>query len=100
MAVDGVRTLTIQATFATERAPGQAVEVAPVAIPAEPVAHDPAALTGLAGAFALPDPAAIAALAPRLARALGPSRVAAWAACRRSSECSCPASTRSSRRST
>lgn len=77
VAVDGVRTLTIQATFSAERAPGQAVEVAPVAIPAEPVARDPAALTGLAGAFALTDPAAIAALAPRLARALGSGRVAA-----------------------
>ncbi|MGT2488052.1 MaoC family dehydratase [Methylobacterium oryzae CBMB20] len=79
VAVDGVRTLTIQATFAAERAPARPVEAAPTAIPAEPVARDPSALTGLAGAFALPDPAAITALAPRLARALGPGpgRVAA-----------------------
>ncbi|UIN32923.1 SDR family NAD(P)-dependent oxidoreductase [Methylobacterium oryzae] len=77
VAVDGVRSLTIQATFAAERAPARPVEAAPTAIPAEPVARDPSALTGLAGAFALPDPAAIAALAPRLARALGPGRVAA-----------------------
>lgn len=77
LAVDGVRTLTIQATFAADRPPAQPVEAAPTAIPAEPVARDPAALPGLAGAFALPDPAAIAALAPRLARALGPDRVAA-----------------------
>ncbi len=77
LAVDGVRTLTIQATFAADKAPAQPVETAPTAIPAEPIARDPAALTGLAGAFTLPDPAAIAALAPRLARALGPGRVAA-----------------------
>ena len=37
---------------------------------------DPAAMAGLTGAFRLPDPAAIAALAPRLARAIGPGRVA------------------------
>ncbi|RUP14051.1 MAG: SDR family NAD(P)-dependent oxidoreductase [Methylobacterium sp.] len=77
LAVDGIRTLTIQATFKAERPPAQPVGTTPVAIPAEPVARDPAALTGLAGAFALPDPAAIAALAPRLACALGPGRVAA-----------------------
>ncbi|WP_331303367.1 MaoC family dehydratase [Methylobacterium oryzae] len=52
VAVDGVRTLTIQATFAAERAPARPVEAAPTAIPAEPVARDPSALTGLAGAFA------------------------------------------------
>ncbi|MCJ2054902.1 hybrid (R)-hydratase [(R)-specific enoyl-CoA hydratase/NAD(P)-dependent dehydrogenase [Methylobacterium sp. J-070] len=77
LSVDGARTLTIQATFATERAPAQPVEWAPTAIPAEPVARDPEALTDLTGAFSLPSPEAIAALAPRLARALGPHRVAA-----------------------
>ncbi|MBE7198627.1 MAG: hypothetical protein INR70_12610 [Parafilimonas terrae] len=77
LAVDGIRTMTIQAAFAAERPlPPPPVEAAPGAIPAEPVARDPAALTGLTGAFRLPDPGAIAALAPRLAGAIGPARVA------------------------
>ncbi|WP_331326161.1 MaoC family dehydratase [Methylobacterium fujisawaense] len=85
VAVDGVRTLTIQATFAADRAPARPVEAAPTAIPAEPVARDPAAL-------------------PRWRRASPAPSVPAgsrpWAASRPSSACSCPASTRSSRRST
>jgi acyl dehydratase len=77
LAVDGIRALTIQARFAAERPPARPVEAAGTAIPAEPAAVDPAAIPGLAGAFALPDAADLAALAPRLARAIGPSRVAA-----------------------
>ncbi len=77
LSVNGVRTVTIQGTFAAERAPARPIEAAPTAIPAEPVVVDPAGIAGLAGAFRLPDPASIAALAPRLARAIGPARVAA-----------------------
>jgi hypothetical protein len=77
LAVDGVRTVTIQATFADARAPARPVDAAPVPIPAEPQVVDPAGIAGLAGAFRLPDPAAAAALAPRLAQAIGPARVAA-----------------------
>jgi len=77
LTVDGVRALTIQATFAAERPPAKPVKAAQAAIPSEPVVVDPAAMTGLTGAFRLPDPEAIAALAPRLARAIGPNRVAA-----------------------
>ncbi|WP_342110936.1 SDR family NAD(P)-dependent oxidoreductase [Methylobacterium sp. SI9] len=77
LSVDGIRALTIQAAFAAERPPAQPVAAAQAAIPAEPVVVDPAALGGLSGAFTLPDPGAIVALAPRLARAIGPSRVAA-----------------------
>ena len=56
LSVDGVRTLTIQATFAAERAPARPVESAPTVIPMEPVARDPLALTSLTGAFSLPSP--------------------------------------------
>jgi acyl dehydratase len=77
LSVDGVRALTIQAAFAAERPPAKPAETAPAAIPAEPVVVDPAAISGLAGAFSLPGSGAIAALAPRLARAIGPNRVAA-----------------------
>ena len=77
LSVDGVRVLTIQAAFAAERPPAKPVEAAQAAIPAEPIVVDPAAISGLAGAFRLPDPEAVAALAPRLARAIGPDRVAA-----------------------
>jgi acyl dehydratase len=77
LSVDGVRALTIQAAFAAERPPAKPVEAARAAIPAEPIVVDPAAINGLAGAFRLPDPHAVVALAPRLARAIGPDRVAA-----------------------
>ena len=77
LSVDGVRVLTIQAAFAAERPPAKPVEAAQAAIPAEPIVVDPAAISGLAGAFRLPDPHAVVALAPRLARAIGPDRVAA-----------------------
>ncbi|MCJ2087499.1 SDR family NAD(P)-dependent oxidoreductase [Methylobacterium sp. E-005] len=76
LTVDGVRVMTIQAVSAAERPPASPVQTVPCPIPAEPVAHDPEALTGLTGAFRLPDPEAIAALAPRLAQAIGPARVA------------------------
>ncbi|MCJ2064295.1 hypothetical protein MKK63_16460 [Methylobacterium sp. J-088] len=76
VAVDGIRAMTIRAMFAAERPPASPVEAVPSAIPAEPVTRDPAALMGLTGAFRLPDPEAITALAPRLAHAIGPTRVA------------------------
>ncbi|MCJ2016178.1 SDR family NAD(P)-dependent oxidoreductase [Methylobacterium sp. E-065] len=77
LSVDGVRALTIQAAFAAERPPAKPVEAAQAAIPAEPIVVDPAAISGLAGAFRLPNPEAVVALAPRLAQAIGPNRVAA-----------------------
>ena len=76
VSVDGVRTVTIQGTFASERAPAETVDAAPTEIPDAPDVIDPATIASLAGTFRLPDPAAIAALAPRLAQAIGPARVA------------------------
>ncbi|MCJ2099410.1 SDR family NAD(P)-dependent oxidoreductase [Methylobacterium sp. E-046] len=77
LTVDGTRAVTIQATFATQRPAAQPLQAAQTAIPAAPLAVDPAGISGLSGAFGLPDPAAIAGLAPRLAGAIGPARVAA-----------------------
>jgi len=75
--VDGVRVATIQAVLGGERPRAQPVVAAVATIPAEPVAVDPGAIGNATGAFHLPEPAAIAALAPRLARAIGPARVSA-----------------------
>lgn len=58
------------------QAPARPIEAAPTALPAELVV-DPAAIATLAGAFRLPDPKAITALAARPAWAIGPVRVTA-----------------------
>jgi len=77
LSVDGVRAATIQAALGEARPRAQPITDAPAAIPPEPVTVDPATIASAAGAFRLPNPEAIAALAPRLARAIGPARVAA-----------------------
>ncbi|AYO81818.1 SDR family NAD(P)-dependent oxidoreductase [Methylobacterium brachiatum] len=77
LSVDGVRVATIQAAFGAERPRAQLAEAGAAAIPAEPVTVAPETIAGAAGAFRLPEPEAIAALAPRLARAIGAPRVAA-----------------------
>lgn len=77
LSVNGIRALTIQAALASERPPARPIEASQAAIPTQPVVVDPTAITGLAGAFRLLDPAAVVALAPRLAGAIGPTRVAA-----------------------
>ncbi|TXN00207.1 SDR family NAD(P)-dependent oxidoreductase [Methylobacterium sp. WL64] len=77
LSVDGVRAATIQATLGEARPRAEPVAVASGAIPTEPVVVDPSTIAGATGAFWLPEPEAIAALVPRLARAIGPARVAA-----------------------
>lgn len=75
LSVDGVRVATIQAAFGGEREHAQPVEAGAVAIPVEPATLEPGTIAGAAGAFRLLGPEAITALAPRLARAIGPARV-------------------------
>lgn len=77
LSVDGVRAATIQATLGGARPRAEPAAVASGAIPTEPAVVDPSTIAGATGAFRLPAPEAIAALAPRLARAIGPARVAA-----------------------
>jgi acyl dehydratase len=77
LSVDGVRVATIQAVLGGERPRGQPVAAAVATIPAEPVAVDSGTIASLTGAFRLREPEAIAALAPQLARVIGPARVAA-----------------------
>ncbi|KNY20285.1 dehydratase [Methylobacterium sp. ARG-1] len=76
LSVDGVRVATIQAAFGEERPHAQPVDAAAAAIPVEPITVEPETITGASGAFRLPEPEAIAALVPRLARAIGSARVA------------------------
>lgn len=77
LSVDGIRAATIQATLGGTRPRAEPVAVPSGAIPTEPAVVDPSTIAGATGAFRLPDPEAIAALVPRLARAIGPARVAA-----------------------
>ncbi|SFM52937.1 SDR family NAD(P)-dependent oxidoreductase [Methylobacterium pseudosasicola] len=77
LSVDGVRAATIQATLGEARPRAQPITDAPEAIPPEPITVDPATIASAAGAFRLPEPEAITALAPRLARVIGSARVSA-----------------------
>ena len=77
LSVDGVRAATIQANRGGTRPEAEPVQAASGAIPTEPAVVEPGTIAGATGTFRLPDPEAIAALLPRLARALGPARVAA-----------------------
>lgn len=77
VSADGVRAMTIQATFSAQRTHAEPIDAAGAAIPLEPIPLEPSALAGMTGAFRLRDPMAITALAPHLARAIGPARVAA-----------------------
>ena len=77
VSVDGVRAMTIQATFSAQRTRAEPIDAVEAPIPHAPIAVEPSDLAGARGAFRLRDPVAIAALAPHLARAIGPARVAA-----------------------
>lgn len=77
LSVGGVRAATIQAVMGEVQPRAQPITDAPVTIPREPITVDPATITSVTGAFRLPGPESIAALAPRLARAIGPARVSA-----------------------